>query len=213
MARVNMFLKMQAGGKVKKSYRAADQDIASGEELYYEQKSEDVFWEFDSIDFDLSRIDLVKAGVDLVAEGNIDLFDIDYSEAEKKTLNKPFRLPSGSNKKFGVYVKNDKGNVVMVKFGDPNMQIRRDNPERRKNFRARHQCDSNPGPKWKARYWSCKFWSKKPVSSMASEEFLLSDDDGMDWDWDDSEFAEYDEIIAAHPELQNVEIYVEEINL
>lgn len=213
MARVNMFLKMQAGGKVKKSYRAADQDIASGEELYYEQKSEDVFWEFDSIDFDLSRIDLVKAGVDLEAEGNIDLFDIDYSEAEKKTLNKPFRLPSGSNKKFGVYVKNDKGNVVMVKFGDPNMQIRRDNPERRKNFRARHQCDSNPGPKWKARYWSCKFWSKKPVSSMASEEFLLSDDDGMDWDWDDSEFAEYDEIIAAHPELQNVEIYVEEINL
>ncbi len=213
MARVNMFLKMQAGGKVKNSYRAADQDLASGEELYYEQKSEDVFWEFDSIDFDLARIDLLKANVDLYEEGDIDLFDIDYSEAEKKTLGKPFRLPSGSNKKFGVYVKNDKGNTVMVKFGDPNMEIRRDDPDRRRNFRARHQCDTNPGPRWKARYWSCRFWSKKPVSSMASEEFLLSDDDGMDWDWDDSEFVEYDEIIAAYPELQNVEIQVEELNL
>jgi hypothetical protein len=213
MARVNMFLKMQAGGKVKNSYRAADQDVASGEELYYEQKSEDVFWEFDSIDFDLARIDLLKANVDLDAEGDIDLFDIDYSEAEKKTLGKPFRLPSGSNKKFGVYVKNDKGNTVMVKFGDPNMEIRRDDPDRRKNFRARHQCDTNVGPRWKARYWSCRFWSKKPVSSMASEEFLLSDDDGMDWDWDDSEFVEYDEIIAEYPELQNVEIQVEEVDL
>jgi len=213
MARVNMFLKMQAGGKVKNSYRAADQDVASGEELYYEQKPEDCFWEFDSIDFDLARIDLLKANVDLDEEGDIDLFDIDYSEAEKKTLGKPFRLPSGSNKKFGVYVKNDKGNTVMVKFGDPNMEIKRDDPDRRRNFRARHQCDTNVGPRWKARYWSCRFWSKKPVSSMASEEFLLSDDDGMDWDWDDSEFVEYDEIIAEYPELQNVEIQIEEVDL
>jgi hypothetical protein len=213
MARVNMFLKMQSGGKVKQSYRAADQDVASGEELYYEQKPEDVFWEFDSIDFDLARIDLLKASVDLEEEGNIDLFDIDYSEAEKKTLGKPFRLPSGSNKKFGVYVKNDKGNTVMVKFGDPNMEIRRDDPDRRKNFRARHQCDTNVGPRWKARYWSCRFWSKKPVSSMASEEFLLSDDDGMEWDWDDSSFAEYEDIIAEYPELENVEIQVEEVDL
>jgi len=84
--------------------------------------------------------------------------ELTYTEAEKKTLNKPFRLPSGSKKKFGVYVKNPKGNVVMVKFGDPNMEIKRDDPERRKNFRARHQCDTNPGPKWKARYWSCRMW-------------------------------------------------------
>jgi 8-oxo-dGTP diphosphatase len=78
---------------------------------------------------------------------------------ENKPLNKPFRL-SGDRKKFGVYVKNDKGNVVLVKFGDPNMEIKRDDPERRKNFRARHNCD-NPGPKWKARYWSCRMWEKK----------------------------------------------------
>lgn len=81
-------------------------------------------------------------------------------------LNKPFRTPKGP-KKFSVYVKNDKGNIVKVNFGDPNMEIKRDNPERRKNFRARHNCD-NPGPKWKARYWSCKMWSSRPVSSMAS---------------------------------------------
>lgn len=213
MARVNMFLKMVRGGKVKDSYRAADQDVASGSELYYEQKAEDVFWEFDSIDFDLARIDLIKANVDLHEEANIDLFDIEYSEAEKKTLNKPFRLPSGSKKKFGVYVKNDKGNTVMVKFGDPNMEIRRDDPDRRRNFRARHQCDTNVGPKWKARYWSCKFWSKKPVSSLASEDFLLSDDDGMDWDWDDSTFIEQDDIFAADPELKNIEIEIEEEDL
>jgi 8-oxo-dGTP diphosphatase len=80
-------------------------------------------------------------------------------EKENKPLNKPFRI-SGGNKKFGVYVKNDKGNVVLVKFGDPNMEIKRDDPERRKSFRARHNCD-NPGPKWKARFWSCKMWEKK----------------------------------------------------
>lgn len=58
--------------------------------------------------------------------------DIVAKDKEGKTLNKPFRLPSGSKKKFGVYVKNDKGNVVMVKFGDPNMEIKRDDPARRK---------------------------------------------------------------------------------
>ncbi len=81
---------------------------------------------------------------------------------EKKSgvkLNKPFRTPKGP-KKFSVYVKNEKGNVVKVNFGDPNMEIKRDDPARRKSFRARHQCDTNPGPKYKARYWSCRMWEK-----------------------------------------------------
>ena len=83
----------------------------------------------------------------------------------KKPLNKPFRTPGGP-KKFGVYVKNDKGNIVLVRFGDPKMEIKRDDSERRKNFRARHKCD-NPGPKWKARYWACKFWEAgKSVSDL-----------------------------------------------
>ena len=87
----------------------------------------------------------------------------------KAPLNKPFRLPSGSKKKFGVYVKNDKGNIVKVTFGDPNMSIKRDNPERRKAYRSRHGCD-NPGPKYKANYWSCKMWSAKPVSKITGNE-------------------------------------------
>ena len=90
------------------------------------------------------------------------MYDHVITEAEyqgrKVKLNDPFRLPTGSNKKFGVYVINDKGNVVKVTFGDPNMGINRDDPEARKNFRARHQCDTNPGPKYKARYWSCFQW-------------------------------------------------------
>lgn len=85
-------------------------------------------------------------------------------ENEGKTLGKPFLTPGGP-KKRAVYVKNDKGNVVKVSFGDPNLSIKRDDPERRKSFRARHNCD-NPGPRWKARYWSCKYWSKTPVSKM-----------------------------------------------
>ena len=75
-------------------------------------------------------------------------------QGRKVTLNKP---SSGDVKKFKVYVKNEKGNVVKVNFGDPNMEIKRDDPARRKSFRARHNC-ANPGPKWKARYWSCYQW-------------------------------------------------------
>ena len=103
---------------------------------------------------------------------NID--EAEAAEASKK-LNKPFRTPNGP-KKFSVYVKNDKGNVVKVNFGDPNMEIRRDDPERRKNYRARHNCD-NPGPKWKANYWSCKMWSSKPVSKIAGSENEIETDD------------------------------------
>jgi len=91
--------------------------------------------------------------------------DILAAKKGKAPLNKPFRLPSGSKKKFGVYVKNDKGNIVKVTFGDPNMSIKRDNPERRKAYRSRHGCD-NPGPKYKANYWSCKMWSAKPVNKI-----------------------------------------------
>lgn len=77
-------------------------------------------------------------------------------QGRKVKLGKPFLTPDGP-KKRSVYVKNDKGNVVKVNFGDPNMKIKKSDPERRKSFRARHNCD-NPGPRWKARYWSCKAW-------------------------------------------------------
>jgi hypothetical protein len=82
----------------------------------------------------------------------------------KVKLNKPHRTPDGP-KKFSVYVKNDKGNVVKVNFGDPNMEIKRDDPARRKSYRARHHCE-DPGPRWKANYWSCKMWSNPNVSDL-----------------------------------------------
>lgn len=87
-------------------------------------------------------------------------------EADKSRvkLGKPFLTPGGP-KKRAVYVKNDRGNVVKVNFGDPNLEIKRDNLERRKNFRARHNCDQ-PGPRWKAKFWSCKYWSNTPVSKL-----------------------------------------------
>lgn len=78
-------------------------------------------------------------------------------QGRKVKLNKPFRTPDGP-KKFAVYTKNGSGKVVIVRFGDPNMEIKKDDPARRRSFRARHKCDSAPGPKWKARYWSCKKW-------------------------------------------------------
>ena len=88
-------------------------------------------------------------------------YDHQLTEAEyqgkKVTLNDPIRTSENPNKKFKVYVKNEKGKVVVVRFGDPNMGINRDNAERRKSFRARHNC-ADPGPKWKARYWSCYQW-------------------------------------------------------
>ena len=161
MARVNMFLKMMRWGKVKDSYRKADQDVAKASE-------EDISnLTIESAFDDYSKVELALAKIDLLASKISDTEILEYSEsedweceteAEKKTLNKPFRLPKGSKKKFGVYAKNDKGNVVKVTFGDPNMEIKRDDPARRKSFRARHQCDTNPGPKYKARYWSCKQW-------------------------------------------------------
>ena len=95
-----------------------------------------------------------------------------YEEAEydgrSVTLNKPWRSDDEKHK-FYVQVRNEKGNVIKLGFGDPKAEIKRDDPERLKNFRARHQCDSDPGPKWKARYWSCKFWEKgKSVTDLLS---------------------------------------------
>jgi hypothetical protein len=84
--------------------------------------------------------------------------DEELDEAEyqgrKVPLGKPMR---GDVKKFKVYVKNPSGNTVKVNFGDPNMKIKKSNPARRRSFRARHNCD-NPGPRTKARYWSCRAW-------------------------------------------------------
>jgi 2,3-bisphosphoglycerate-independent phosphoglycerate mutase len=75
-------------------------------------------------------------------------------QGRKVQLGKPM---AGDVKKFKVYVKNAKGKVVKVNFGQKGVKIKKNNPKRRKSFRARHNCD-NPGPRWKARYWSCRKW-------------------------------------------------------
>ena len=119
----------------------------------------------------------------------IDFTDQIIAEKENKTLNKPFRTPKGP-KKFSVYVKNEKGNIVKVNFGDPNMEIKRDDPARRKSFRARHNCD-NPGPKWKARYWSCRQWraGKKVEGSHPG------------YDWDGETIFDHEDLLAINPKL------------
>ena len=82
----------------------------------------------------------------------------DTMEAKYQGREVPLGKPmKGDVKKSKVYVKGPKGNVVKVNFGDPNMRIKKSNPKRRKSFRARHNC-ANPGPRWKARYWSCRAW-------------------------------------------------------
>ncbi len=126
---------------------------------------------------------------------------------EKKTLNKPFRTPKGP-KKFAVYVKNEKGNIVKVNFGDPNMEIKRDDPARRKNFRARHQCDTKPGPRWKARYWSCKMWeSKKSVTDYTSKGSI----DDVIHQWDGLTYWDEEDLLKLLPSLAQAQEITEEI--
>jgi hypothetical protein len=113
------------------------------------------------VEYDVENYDDYKDFIVFMREYNRTLneagcgcvFEAEY-QGRKVKLGKPMQ---GDVKKFKVYVKNDKGNVVKVNFGDPNMRIKKSNPERRKSFRARHNCD-NPGPRWKARYWSCRKW-------------------------------------------------------
>ena len=82
--------------------------------------------------------------------------DIDEAEYQGRKVQLGKKMP-GDVKKSKVYVKNPQGRVVKVNFGDKKMRIKKSNPARRKSFRARHNC-ANPGPRHKARYWSCRSW-------------------------------------------------------
>lgn len=88
-----------------------------------------------------------------IMEGGGNIEEAEY-QGRNVQLGKPM---AGDVKKSKVYVKGPKGNVVKVNFGDKKMKIKKSNPKRRKSFRARHNCE-NPGPRWKARYWSCRAW-------------------------------------------------------
>ena len=114
-------------------------------------------------EYDVENYEDLKEFIHFLKNMKEDITEAEYQGREVK-LNKPMR---GDVKKFKVYVKNPKGNVVKVNFGhggtsakkagEETMRIKKDDPERRKAFRARHNCDS-PGPRHKARYWSCKAW-------------------------------------------------------
>jgi hypothetical protein len=125
-------------------------------------------WETGKIELDEDDLFLIStdAGRFGIYEGQEVMLDVPFyvgdnfdelDEAEyrgrKVNLNKPFRTPGGP-RKFAVYTKNDKGKVVMVRFGQPGMRIRNDDPAASRSFRARHKCHE-PGPRWKAKWWSC----------------------------------------------------------
>jgi len=102
----------------------------------------------------ISETDNVDGGNLLIESIQPEIDEAEYQGREVK-LGKPMQ---GDVKKFKVYVRNPKtGKTIKVNFGDPNMRIKKSNPARRRSFRARHNC-SNPGPRTKARYWSCRKW-------------------------------------------------------
>ena len=98
--------------------------------------------------------DYLDTAADYVASNREQGMDEAKYQGREVPLGKPM---AGDVKKSKVYVRGPKGNVVKVNFGQKGMKIKKSIPGRRKNFRARHNCD-NPGPRWKARYWSCRAW-------------------------------------------------------
>lgn len=123
-------------------------------------------WESGKIELNDDDLYLIStdAGLTGVYEGNTVLLDVPFEleyenilEAEyrgrKVDLSKPFRTPGGP-RKFAVYTKNEKGNVVKVGFGEPGMRVNNDDPKKARSFRKRMRCET-PGPKWKPRWWAC----------------------------------------------------------
>ena len=110
-------------------------------------------------EYDVENYQDLREFAQFMAEYKSQINEAEY-QGRKVKLGK---IMQGDVKKFKVYVRNDKGNVVKVNFGQGGdakggtMRIRKNNPKARASFRARHNCD-NPGPRWKARYWSCRQW-------------------------------------------------------
>ena len=101
---------------------------------------------------------VLGSGSDASSAGSFKMGEDEMDEAKYQGREVPLGKPmQGDVAKSKVYVKGPKGNVVKVNFGDKNMRIKKNIPGRRKSFRARHRCE-NPGPRWKARYWSCRAW-------------------------------------------------------
>ena len=108
----------------------------------------------DNLDEETYEVDDFHSAYDVMWFNEDETLDEAEYRGRKVSLGKPMR---GDVKKFKVYVRKPNGKVVKVNFGDPNMRIKKSNPARRRSFRARHNC-ANPGPRTKARYWSCRKW-------------------------------------------------------
>jgi hypothetical protein len=121
--------------------------VSMGHMAYKLMKKENI------TEYDVETLEELNDFHQFMKEYQSDINEAEY-QGRKVELSK---IMQGDVKKFKVYVKNDKGNVVKVNFGQKGMTIKKDNPGARKSFRARMNCDS-PGPRWKARYWSCRKW-------------------------------------------------------
>lgn len=136
-------------------FNMSSNEILAGDEFVLEL-AEDVALETIVIE---SWDDAVLIEADAGALDFLEQYGISFlSEAEYQGRKVPLgKRMAGDVKKSKVYVRKPNGKVVKVNFGDKNMTIKKSNPKRRKSFRARHNC-ANPGPRWKARYWSCRAW-------------------------------------------------------
>jgi hypothetical protein len=139
-------------------------DLKSGMVKRLDSEINEAFFigEDDTDEYDVENTDDVREFIEFMHEYQQQLNEADCDclleakyQGRTVPLGKPMR---GDSKKFKVYVKNPKtGKVVKVNFGAKGMNIKKNNPVRRKAFRARHNC-KNPGPRTKARYWSCRAW-------------------------------------------------------
>jgi hypothetical protein len=129
--------------------KASEEELTL-ENLYFPNEKEYLSAE----EIDLEESEFVQFNIDEYF--NIEVASAAEYQGRKVTLNKPFRTPDGP-KKSAVYVKNKSGKVIIVRFGDKNMSIKKNIPARRKSFRARHKCDQAKD-KTTPRYWACKSW-------------------------------------------------------
>jgi len=140
------------GGKQVPNCVPVSEDINSDDDVNYGYVEPEE--EYDVEDEDMEDfISFMRNYNKTLNEGCQCLREAEYQGREVK-LGKPM---AGDVKKFKVYVKNPAGNVVKVNFGQKGVKIKKNNPDRRRSFRARHNCDQ-PGPRHKARYWSCRKW-------------------------------------------------------
>lgn len=186
VARVNMFLKMNRGEDVCDSYLISDKDILISESDSIADNDIYPFFDFSDIDLNLASLDLVKAGIEKWDQ-DFHCEEILYSEAEKKTLNKPFIFKDGG---FGVFVKNPKNlKTSLVRF------------EAGEDKAEGSLADIN-----EPEHWCAKFWNKKPIDESISPDAVEWDEEEIvtEWVFDSSSFASLQDLLEINEDLKNL---------